>query len=149
MNIQAVLPVRHIQLDIRARDWRDAIRLAAEPLVASGAITASYVAAMERVMEELGPYFVIAPGVALAHARPEEGALQPALGLSRLADPVQFGHQDNDPVWLVIVLAGSSNESHLGLLQQVARFLGDTVTLEGLRTVSTPDEAAALVNRTL
>ncbi|MGE5591389.1 MAG: PTS sugar transporter subunit IIA [Bacillota bacterium] len=149
MRNQPVVPPEYVQLDVPAGDWREAIRRAAAPLVTGGAVTPSYVAAMERVMEEMGPYFVIVPGVALAHARPEEGALQPALALSRLSEPVNFGHEDNDPVWLVMVLAGSSDESHLGLLQQVARFLGDTAALERLRSAETPEEAAALANRSM
>jgi len=146
MNTNSVVPPNHIRLNVEAADWREAIRQAAKPLLDSGAITPSYVSAMEKVMEDLGPYFVIVPGVALAHARPEGGVLRPALALARLAAPVAFGHADNDPVWLVIVLAGSSNESHLGLLQQVARFLGNDAALFALRRAAMPEEAAEVVN---
>lgn len=135
-----------IQLDVTAGDWREAIQTAADPLVTAGYIRESYVAAMERVMEEMGPYFVIVPGVALAHARPEGRVLRSAISLCRLAEPVVFGHADNDPVWLVLVLAGSSDDSHLGLLAKLAAFLGDPLALEAVRTAGSPGEVAAVLN---
>jgi len=47
--------------------------LAGAFLVDTDAVFPSYVDAMVRAVEELGPYMVVAPGIALAHARPEDG----------------------------------------------------------------------------
>lgn len=122
-----------VLLDAPANDWREAIRLAARPLVRAGYIEEAYIAAMERVADEFGPYFVLAPGVALAHARPEGHVNRSGISLCRLAGPVPFGHEENDPVWLVVVLAGSTDDSHLGLLSCLARFLGDSESLGKVR----------------
>ena len=64
---------------------------AGELLVASGRTTAGYTAEMLAVLNELGPYFVIAPGIAIAHARPSESVLSAGLSLAVLAMPVEFG----------------------------------------------------------
>ena len=133
---------RLIRLDVPAADWRQAIRAAAEPLLEAGYIEPSYVAAMEEVMAELGPYFVIVPGVALAHARPEGRVKRSGVSLCRLAAPVRFGHAENDPVWLVVVLAGSTDDSHLDLLSSLARFLGSEDALDKVRQAGSPGEAA-------
>lgn len=122
-----------VLLDVRADDWRHAIRLAAGPLVRASFVEESYIAAMEKVVGDFGPYFVLVPGVALAHARPEGHVRRSGLSFCRLAPPVFFGHEENDPVWLVIVLAGSTDESHLGLLSCLARFLGDSESLNKVR----------------
>ncbi len=122
-----------VRLDVAAADWRQALQAAARPLLLEGYIEESYVSAMEQVVDEMGPYFVIVPGVALAHARPEGRVRRPGLSLCRLERPVPFGHEENDPVWLVIVLAGSTDDSHLGLLASLARFLGDEDSLGKVR----------------
>lgn len=149
MNDQPLVSADRVRLDVAAADWREAIRQAAQPLLAAGVITPGYVQAMERTREELGPYFVIVPGVALAHARPEAGALSPAVSIARLARPVAFGHRDNDPVWLVVVLAGATDESHLELLRRLAQFLGDESALAAMRQAATTSDAAAALNGAL
>ncbi len=44
-------------------------------------------------------HIVIAPGIALPHARPEDGVIDSTVAVVRLAEPVNFGNEDNDPVW--------------------------------------------------
>lgn len=45
-----------ISIEAGARDWHHAIELATAPLLANGTIEPSYVAALYRSHEELGPY---------------------------------------------------------------------------------------------
>jgi PTS system ascorbate-specific IIA component len=63
---------------------------------------------MRRVLQELGPYAVIAPGIALLHARPDDGVLAPCLALITLSRAVEFGSEQNDPVDLVFALKRST-----------------------------------------
>lgn len=58
-----------IVLGAEASDWRAAVRLAGAALVRSGVARPGYADKMIRMIEEHGPYVVIAPGLALAHAR--------------------------------------------------------------------------------
>lgn len=103
-----------------ATQWRDAVRAAAALLVEAGATTADYGELCIKSAEELGPYFVLSPGVALAHARAEKACHHPGLSLLRLDDPVEFGHDTNDPVDLVFCLASPDNESHMAGLRSFA-----------------------------
>lgn len=50
-------------------------------LVDAGAVERRYIGAVPRTVEKLGPYAVIAPGVAIPHARPEDGANRVGLSL--------------------------------------------------------------------
>lgn len=103
-----------------AEDWRDAIRQAATLLARAGVVPESYGEQCIRCAEELGPYFVLSPGVALSHARPDGSCSMPGLSLLRLDVPVEFGHQDNDPVDLVFCLASPDSQAHLGALRLFA-----------------------------
>ena len=54
-------------------DWRSAIELAAQPLLNQGEIEPSYISAIINRVEEFGPYIDLGMGIALPHARPEDG----------------------------------------------------------------------------
>ncbi len=112
-----------IALQVRVADWRQAVRVGGELLVKAGKCEVRYVDAMVKAVEEMGPYMVLAPGLALAHARPEDGVKQVGMSIITLADPVEFGSESNDPVKLVISFGGVDNKSHIGLLQELAEFL--------------------------
>ncbi|MGP5088171.1 PTS sugar transporter subunit IIA [Brachybacterium tyrofermentans] len=129
-----------ILLDAPAQDWRAAIRLSGDLLVSAGATTGSYTDAMIRTVEEHGPYIVIAPGFALAHARPDDSVLRTALSFVRLAEPVEFGNQANDPVTLVMALAAADSSAHQAALAALAGVLADPEGRRALDSASTPDE---------
>jgi PTS system ascorbate-specific IIA component len=120
LSLSELLPPERIKLDVRVDDWREAIREAGRLLLASEAVTAEYIEAMIKVAEELGPYIVIAPGIALPHAATEAGAKQTALSLIKLAEPIYFGNPDNDPVQLVFGLAAIDKKVHMLALQTLA-----------------------------
>jgi len=99
-----------------AGDWRAAVTRAGEALIAGGATTAAYTDEMIATVEQLGPYIVIAPGIALAHSRPSPAVLHAGISLVTLAQPVAFGHKQNDPVSLVVGLAAPDEEGHVQAL---------------------------------
>ena len=85
-------------LQAKAEDWREAVKIGTDLLVAAGTIEARYYDAIVASVDELGPYFLLAPGLAMPHARPEQGVVQNSFALVTLAEPVCFGDPDNDPV---------------------------------------------------
>ena len=127
-----------------ARDWVEAVRLAGELLARSGVVEERYVEAMVKVTEELGPYAVLAPGIAMPHARPEDGAREVGLSLVVLKEGVNFG-SPNDPVYVVIGFAAKDKTSHLKVLQQLAEFLSEPDIVEELKNVRSEDELKLLL----
>lgn len=113
-----------IALDVEAADWREAIRASGVGLVASGCATDEYTTAMIQAVEDLGPYIVIAPGLALAHARPGASVLKTGMSLAVLSKPVAFGNVANDPVSVVFGLAALDHDKHLELLAAFANRAG-------------------------
>jgi PTS system ascorbate-specific IIA component len=130
------LTAEQIRLQIAAPDWRAAVRSAGELLELAGVCEPRYVEAMIAAVERLGPYMVLAPGIALAHARPEDGVLKPGLSIVTLATPVAFGSPENDPVRLVIAFGGVDHTSHIGMLQELALFLMQESNQELLKSAS-------------
>lgn len=123
------LPVSAIVLGAEADDWRAAVTLAADALAASGVAKPSYAGEMIRMIEEHGPYVVIAPGLALAHARPGPDVLGNGMAIVTLATPVPFGHPYNDPVRVVLGLAIVSADQHLAAVAHLANIFNDSTAI--------------------
>lgn len=115
----------NIKANIKAKSPEEAIRTVGKMMETNGLVSASYTDAMVESFNEHGPYIVIAPGLAMPHARPEAGVLEMGACVAALKDPVIFGHADNDPVKLVIGLCAKDSESHIGLLQELMEVLAD------------------------
>lgn len=131
-----------VRLDVEAADWRAAVRSVGQLLVDNQAIQSTYVDAMVRYIEAKGPYVVIAPGVAVPHASPDDGASAVGLAVVRLKEPVAFGHAENDPVDLLFCLTSPDFASHISLLVGMTAVLGDAEALQRIRGA---DAAAAVI----
>jgi ascorbate PTS system EIIA or EIIAB component len=104
-------------------DWQAAIRLSCSLLEKDGAVTAVYADRCIAMVEEHGPYIVLAPGIALAHARPQDGVIRLGVSVATLSEPVSFGHNDNDPVDVVFAFGSPDNDQHVELLSKLAQLL--------------------------
>lgn len=132
-----------VRARIPAASWEEAVTASGELLVRAGACEPRYVAAMEQAVRDLGPYIVLAPGVAMPHARAESGVLRPGIAVVTLDTPVAFGHQANDPVDLVIPFAAVDKDAHLATLQRLVALLQDDTALARVRAASTDDDLCA------
>ncbi|EBW4528377.1 PTS sugar transporter subunit IIA, partial [Salmonella enterica subsp. enterica serovar Rissen] len=94
--------VKWIQAQRHASDWRHALDIAVRPLITFGAAAPCYLDGIIENTLKWGPYYLIAPGIALPHARPEQGANHNQISVTTLATPVAFGNADCDPIWLLL-----------------------------------------------
>ena len=140
VSLRDALPHSAVRAAVQCDDWRDAVRVAGMLLVETGAATPRYVDAIIAAVDELGPYIVLAPGIAIAHARPEDGAAAVGFSLVRLAEPVAFGSATNDPVDLVFAFATPDSDEHISALAALAQFIESGSNLDRLRNAQTDDE---------
>jgi PTS system ascorbate-specific IIA component len=133
---------------LEAADWPSAVLAAAGLLVDLGAAAESYPDACVSVVAEHGPYIVLAPGLALVHARPECGGLAVGVGVARLVSGVAFGHPDNDPVDLLLALCTPEAAAHLTVVSALARALAEGLAGR-LRAAADAPELAAIMKETL
>lgn len=129
-----------------ATSWQDAIMLACGLLADRDAVTAEYATRCIEMVEEHGPYIVLTPRIALAHARPEDGVLRLGLSVVTLTEPVSFGHPENDPVDIVFAFGSPDRTQHVGLLAALARALLDGLE-DDLRAASDDEEAREVLER--
>ena len=135
-----------ILLQADAADWRAAVRLAGLALLQSGATRAGYADEMIRMIETHGPYVVIAPGLALAHARPGPEVVRDGLAIVTLATPVNFGHPHNDPVRVVLALAIKSPGAHIEAIAELANVFNDSSAIEDLAAATTAEQVITIMS---
>ncbi|MGN8049811.1 PTS sugar transporter subunit IIA [Curtobacterium sp. 22159] len=139
------LPDAAVVLGATASSWREALRLAGGALVSSGATTDAYTDAMIALVDEHGPYIVISPGLAFAHARPGPAVLADGLSVVTLDEPVSFGHPHNDPVRVVLGLAVAGVGAHLESIGEIANLFNDATVTGRIAAATTADEVRAIM----
>lgn len=96
--------VRDVQVGVSCADWRDAIRLAARPLLESEKLEQRYVGRMIEAVESYGPYMVLTPGVAYVHAGMNDGARCNCTAMLVLDRDISFGAHGKKSVRAIVVL---------------------------------------------
>lgn len=142
-----LLPVSQIKVDVEVLDWQAAVRATGRILVEHNLAEEPYIEAMVEMVKELGPYIVMTPGIAIPHARPEEGAKEVGFAALKLAKPIEFGNKDNDPVYLVLGFCSPGAQAHVELLAKIAEVLETENILELIKAAKTAEEIAEIFNR--
>lgn len=145
-TLSSLLEPSRIRVDAQVNDWKEAIRLAGGLLEDDRVIEPAYTQAMIDTVVDKGPYIVIAPGFAFAHARPSAAVHDTAMSWVRLATPVEFGHKRNDPVSLVVALAAVDDSAHTKAMAQLARIIGDKDTYSRLNEAASASEVYRIIS---
>ena len=90
--------------------WQDALARAVALLEIDGRVTTGYLDDVLSANQKLGPYFVIAPQIAIAHAAPSEHVVETGFALLKLESPVASG-SINDPVSLLFAFSAVCNST--------------------------------------
>jgi DNA-binding GntR family transcriptional regulator/mannitol/fructose-specific phosphotransferase system IIA component (Ntr-type) len=146
-HLAEFLPLERISINHHAEIWSDAILHAGQLLYATGAAEERYGPAMVTTARQLGPYFVVAPGIAVAHALPQEGVIKPALAMVTLKPSLPFGNAENDPVRLLIAIAAVDTQQHVEALKEIADILSDPPRRRALMHAATSAEAFEILTK--
>lgn len=139
--LQDLLSEDNVSFRYPAETWEDVIRHGGQLMVDAGFTDPTYTEAMIDVVRDMGPYIVLAPGLAMPHARPEMGAKQVGAALVTLEKPIDFGSPENDPVSVAVFLCAPNKDEHIQLLTDIAtlfedeEFLDAAVNFESLEDV--------------
>lgn len=121
---------KNVRVNLALNSWQEAVRSAGELLTSAGFVEPRYIDSMLQTIEALGPYSVIAPGIVMPHARPEDGVLLPGFSAVTLDPPIYFGSPDNDPVHLVIAFSATNHDDHIETLAALAKTISSESFIE-------------------
>ncbi|WED23443.1 PTS sugar transporter subunit IIA [Vibrio sp. JC009] len=134
-----------VKVKVEAGDKYEAVQSVGQLMLDGGFIESRYIDAMIQTVKDEAQYIVITKNVAMPHARPEQGVKKVCASVITLAEPVIFGHEENDPVKLIIALAATDSTSHIELIQDIAEVFDDEELIEKLINSETETEFLELI----
>jgi len=144
-----LLNKKTIKIDDEITNWKEAAKISGQLLVNTGKVEKRYIDAMIKSVEKYGPYIVIAPRIALFHARPEDGVKSMCMSLTVFKKGIIFNVPDKDPVKLVFVLGAIDNESHLKMLSDTMVLLQDEEVVNNIISSEEVDEIIQIIKNKL
>ena len=136
-----------IKTHVNVSNWEEAIQVGGTLLLNEGLIDKEYIQRMIDSVHELGPYIVLFPGFALAHSSPGSDVYETGLSFITLMNPVEFGHDQNDPVSLVATLATRNSEEHMDVLMELAHLMSNEKIFSEIIECNTVEELQALLRK--
>jgi ascorbate-specific phosphotransferase enzyme IIA component len=129
-----------------AETWEEAIKVCMQPLLDKGTIEQEYVDAIIERTKELGPFYILAPGLAMPHERPEKGVNKDCFSFVTLKEPVTFpGGQEVD---ILIGLAATSTDIHNGeAIPQIVTLFDDEDAFDKIRAAQTNEDIYKIMER--
>lgn len=125
-------------------DWKEAITLAAKPLVEDGSVENSYIDAMIANVNKFGTYIVIAPKVAMPHSRPEDGVNKNCVSLLKVNEGVLFEGEE-ERVYVFFVLGAVNSDSHIETLMELMELIEDEEKIDEIIEAGNVQEIMDLI----
>lgn len=149
MLIKLLSKNQRIMFEDKPITWVESIEKVSKPLLNESVIKESYVQKMIDNVNGLGPYIVIAPKIALAHARPEDGVNEMGLSLLITKETVKFSEKEEHNAQLIFSLAATDSVSHLSLLSDLAQIFSDQANINSLCELRTSEEVLQFISECL
>ncbi|GGC88914.1 BglG family transcription antiterminator [Enterococcus wangshanyuanii] len=143
--LSELLTEEMIQLTDKKMNWEEAITYAAAPLLKQEKITDHYIEAMIQKVKDYGAFIHIGKGIALPHARPEDGVKQLGMSLLKVSEPIELLDDPKHEITIFICLAAIDNEMHLKALASLTKILSNKDNLEKLLAATDQQTIMALL----
>lgn len=144
-----ILNENRIVTNCDVADWKEAIEASGKLLLDDGLIEPRYIDAMVTSVVENGPYIVVSEGIAIAHARPENGVNQLGMSLVILKDAIKFGHKTNDPVKLVFSFGAVNNDDHIEAFRELTKLLMNEDFVDAVDSMKSSTEVYRFIKQKL
>ena len=145
--LQELITEATYQTSSERLDWKSAIRLAAQPLLDLGQIELTYPEAMIAKVQEFGPFIDLGKGIAIPHARPEDGVNRVGMSMLVLENPIYLLDDPKHEIRLLICIAAVDNETHLKALSHLTTILRDASNVNALLASKTYSEIKNIIQQ--
>jgi mannitol operon transcriptional antiterminator len=128
------------------QSWESAIQKTAEVLLANHCINEHYIDVMISLAHQYGPYFVISPHIAIAHAHPKDGVSKLGVTLSIYKNGLNI--MGKEQVQFLFVLSSPNQGDHLHILQNIALLAEQPKLMNQLIEAENEEDILYLLKRT-
>ncbi|GAA0176695.1 PTS ascorbate transporter subunit IIA [Clostridium sediminicola] len=135
-----------IATNVEVDNWEQAVNVGVKILADAGFAEMRYADAIIEDTKKAGAYYVLAPGISLPHSKATAGVLKIGISIMTLKKPVEFNHEVNDPVDIVITLCAKDNKSHIDMMTEIVAVLMAPNSSERMRKCKNNSEMLELIN---
>lgn len=140
-----LLKSQNIAVNVKAADWKEVVDETGKLLLEADQIEEKYIEAMKQSIIDNGPYVVIGKGIALLHARPEDGVKENCLSLITLDEPVEFGNENNDPVQIAFAFGTVDNDKHVKTISELSVVLMEESAVDKIAEMGSAEEILSYI----
>lgn len=126
-------------------DYKSAIELGVKLLEKNKKATINLKDAILESMKKNGPYFIVSPMLALAHAAPGNYCLEPSMSLIVFDKPISFSKDKKHDVQVLVTLSAPDATSHMDLIVWFAKVFGNQEIVDKLCKVKSINEIKTIL----
>lgn len=124
-----------------------ALELTCSSLIDNGKVKPSYLEAIKQKHKEIGAYYVLAPKIAMPHARPEDGVNEASLQVTVFKNGVDLESDDNGDVYFSITLAAMDSDSHIQTIMALSELFQNDEDIEAIIAADNQSEIASILEK--
>ncbi|WP_217520307.1 PTS sugar transporter subunit IIA [Vibrio metschnikovii] len=124
-----------------------ALELACSTLIAQGKVNKSYLDAIKEKHKEMGAYYVLAPKIAMPHARPEDGVNEACLQVTIFKHGVDLESEDNGDVYLSVTLAAVDSDSHIQTIVALSELFQNDDDINAIISAESKDDIVKILKK--
>ena len=124
-----------------------ALDLMCSVLIKNKKVDLCYLEAIKQKHKEIGAYYVLAPKIAMPHARPEDGVNEAALQVTVFKNGVNLESEDNGDVFISITLAAMDSDSHIHTIMALSELFQNDDDIEKIINSDSIEEIAEIMKQ--
>lgn len=124
-----------------------ALELTCSTLLENGKIETSYLDAIKQKHKDIGAYYVLAPKIAMPHARPEDGVKEAALQVTVFKNGVDLESADNGDVFFAVTLAAMDSDSHINTIMALSELFQNDDDIDNIISAQSVEEIIEIVKK--
>lgn len=125
----------------------DALDITCSRLIEQGKVETSYLDAIKAKHNEIGAYYVLAPKIAMPHARPEDGVNEAALQITVFKNGVDLESEDNGDVFFSVTLAAMDSDSHIQTIVALSELFQNDDDIDAIIAADTESDIRAILEK--
>lgn len=125
----------------------DALDITCSTLIEQGKVEKSYLEAIKQKHKEIGAYYVLAPKIAMPHARPEDGVNIAGLQVTVFKNGVNLESKDNGDVYFSVTLAAIDSDSHIQTIVALSELFQNDADVDAIIAAQNKEDIEAILKK--
>lgn len=125
----------------------DALNITCSTLIEQGKVEKSYLEAIKQKHKEIGAYYVLAPKIAMPHARPEDGVNTAGLQVTVFKNGVNLESKDNGDVYFSVTLAAIDSDSHIQTIVALSELFQNDADVDAIIAAQNKKDIEAILKK--